>query len=166
MSYFMLHTLGRRRVPLHLHTQANISIMQISTTLQSRDRKIEYIDRNTSLFLSSTPVLTFSIDVVFTLSFRIYCKVAYHFYVILLFSSPFLLVKETTYIWLNGNGLPRNFVMITPTQVYVKHDYIMKWNHFSHYWPFVRGIRLSPMNSRHKGQWRGALMFSLKRLSK
>ena len=31
----------------------------------------------------------------------------------------------------------------------------------SRYWPFVRGIRRLPMNSPHKGQWRGALMFSL-----
>ena len=30
-----------------------------------------------------------------------------------------------------------------------------------HYWPFVRGIHRWPVNSPHKGQWRGALMFSL-----
>ena len=29
------------------------------------------------------------------------------------------------------------------------------------YWPFVRGIHRSPVNSPHKGQWRGALIFSL-----
>ena len=29
------------------------------------------------------------------------------------------------------------------------------------YWPFVWGIHRSPVNSPHKGQWRGALMFSL-----
>ena len=29
------------------------------------------------------------------------------------------------------------------------------------YWSFVRGIHRSPVNSHHKGQWRGALMFSL-----
>ena len=28
------------------------------------------------------------------------------------------------------------------------------------HWPFMRGIQRSPMNSPHKGQWRGALMFS------
>ena len=32
---------------------------------------------------------------------------------------------------------------------------------FSLYWPFVRGIHRWPVNSPHKGQWRGALMFSL-----
>ena len=30
-----------------------------------------------------------------------------------------------------------------------------------HYWLFVWGIHQSPVNSPHKGQWRGALMFSL-----
>ena len=29
------------------------------------------------------------------------------------------------------------------------------------YWPFVRRIHWSPVNSPHKGQWRGTLMFSL-----
>ena len=41
------------------------------------------------------------------------------------------------------------------------HDDVIKWKHFPRYWPFVRGIHRSPVNSSHKGQWRGALMFSL-----
>ena len=41
------------------------------------------------------------------------------------------------------------------------HDDVFKWKHFPRYWPFVRGIHRSPVNSLHKGQWRGALMFSL-----
>ena len=41
------------------------------------------------------------------------------------------------------------------------HDDVIKWKHFPCYWPFVRGIHRSPVNSPHKGQWRGALMFSL-----
>ena len=41
------------------------------------------------------------------------------------------------------------------------HDDVIKWKHFPRYWPFVRGIHRSPVNSQHKGQWRGALMFSL-----
>ena len=32
---------------------------------------------------------------------------------------------------------------------------------FPRYWPFVWGIHRSPVNSPHKGQWRGTLMFSL-----
>ena len=41
------------------------------------------------------------------------------------------------------------------------HDDGIKWKHSPRYWPFVRGIHRSPVNSPHKGQWRGDLMFSL-----
>ena len=41
------------------------------------------------------------------------------------------------------------------------HDDVIKWKHFPHNWPFVRGIHRSPVNSLNKGQWREALMFSL-----
>ena len=41
------------------------------------------------------------------------------------------------------------------------HDDVIKLNHFPRYWPFVQGTHRSPVNSQHKGQWRGALMFSL-----
>ena len=40
------------------------------------------------------------------------------------------------------------------------HD-VIKWKHFLHHWPFVWGIHRSTVNSRNKGQRRGALMFSL-----
>ena len=41
------------------------------------------------------------------------------------------------------------------------HNDVIKWKHFLRYWPFVRGIHRSPVNSPHKGQWPRALMFSL-----
>ena len=41
------------------------------------------------------------------------------------------------------------------------HDNVIKLRHFPRNWPFVRGIHRSPVNSPHKGQWRGALVFSL-----
>ena len=41
------------------------------------------------------------------------------------------------------------------------HDDVIKWKYFPRYWPFVWGIHRWPVNSPHKGQWRGALMFSL-----
>ena len=44
---------------------------------------------------------------------------------------------------------------------YPLNDDVIKWKHFSRYWPFVRGIHRSPRNSPHKDQLRGALMFSL-----
>ena len=42
-----------------------------------------------------------------------------------------------------------------------RHDNVIKWKYCPRYCPFVRGIHWSPVNSPHKGQWHGALMFSL-----
>ena len=44
---------------------------------------------------------------------------------------------------------------------YSWHDGVIIRKHFPRTWPFVRGIHRSPVNSPHKGQWRGALMFPL-----
>ena len=54
-------------------------------------------------------------------------------------------------------------LVTTVTSCVESHHYddVIKWRHFPRYWPFVRGIHRSPVNSPHKGQWRGALMFSL-----
>ena len=41
------------------------------------------------------------------------------------------------------------------------HDNVIKWKHFPRYWPFVRGIHRSPLDSPHKGQWHAALTFYL-----
>ena len=41
------------------------------------------------------------------------------------------------------------------------HDDVIKWKYFPRYWPLVWGIHRSPLNSPHKGQWRGALTLSL-----
>ena len=41
------------------------------------------------------------------------------------------------------------------------HDGVIKWKHSPRYWPFVRGIHRSPVNSPHKGQRSGILMFTL-----
>ena len=38
---------------------------------------------------------------------------------------------------------------------------MMTSSNFPRYWHFVRGIHRSRVNSPHKGQWRGALVFSL-----
>ena len=55
-----------------------------------------------------------------------------------------------THIWKPSND-----------EIRPKHDDVIKWKHFPRYWPFVRGIHRSPVNSPHKDQWRGALMFTL-----
>ena len=47
------------------------------------------------------------------------------------------------------------------SQISPLHDDVFKWKHFPRYWLFVRGIHRSPVISLHKGQWCGALMFSL-----
>ena len=46
-------------------------------------------------------------------------------------------------------------------QYNIYHDDVIKRKHFPRYWPFVRGIHPSPLDSLHKDQSRGALMFSL-----
>ena len=48
-----------------------------------------------------------------------------------------------------------------PRQRCLEHDDYIKWKHFPRNWPFVWGIHRSPVNSLHKGQLCGALMFSL-----
>ena len=54
------------------------------------------------------------------------------------------------------------FIIIDNTEcALLQHDDVIKWKHFPRYWTFVRGIHRFPVNSTHKGQWRGALMFSL-----
>ena len=58
-------------------------------------------------------------------------------------------------------GLPNAMWPPWKKQYMGKNDDVIKWKHFPRYWPFVRGIHQSPVNSPHKGQWRGALMFSM-----
>ena len=64
-------------------------------------------------------------------------------------------------------SIPQNIKYASALQeipIYVqttKHDDVIKWKHFPRYWPFVRVIHRSPVNCPHKGQWRGALMFSV-----
>ena len=69
------------------------------------------------------------------------------------------------YPWINW-GSTFYFLRLESGQLYTVmsrlfHDDVIKWKHFPHCWLFVRGIHWSPVNSPHRGQWRGALMFSL-----
>ena len=57
--------------------------------------------------------------------------------------------------------IPHIVRLQTASVTHCVHDGVIKWKHFPSYWPFVRRIHRSPVNSPHKGQWRGALMFSL-----
>ena len=50
--------------------------------------------------------------------------------------------------------MSHNFIVIA-------HDDVIKWKTYPRYWRFVWEIHRSPVNSPHKGQWPGAVMFSL-----
>ena len=47
-------------------------------------------------------------------------------------------------------------------QLHFLRDHVVKWKQFPRYWPFVRGIHRSPVNSPHKGQWRFDVFFDLR----
>ena len=68
------------------------------------------------------------------------------------------LVQVTACGYYSSQGRNHEGVM---TWTRFAHDDVIKWNHFPRYWPFVRRIHRYPVNSPHKGQWRGTLMFSL-----
>ena len=60
--------------------------------------------------------------------------------------------------WENGRWTAK--ALFFEKSLYI-HDRVIKWKYFPRYWPFVWGIHRSSVNFLHKGQWRGALMFSL-----
>ena len=80
--------------------------------------------------------------------------------------------QEFSNITINaGWSRMKNTCSLLECDIDIYHDDVIKWKYFPRYWPFVRIIHWSPVNFPHKGQWRGALMFSLictlnKRLSK
>ena len=69
-------------------------------------------------------------------------------------SMPWQYNRTWSPMWLRGECADIAIVL-------KMHDDVIKWERFPRYWPFVRGIQRSPVNSPNKGQWRGALMFSL-----
>ena len=73
---------------------------------------------------------------------------------------------DTRFYWYRSVVLLYNFIVVcfiwySAVHFSIHHDDVIKWKHFPRYWPFVRGIYRSTVNSPHKGQWHGALMFSL-----
>ena len=73
--------------------------------------------------------------------------------------------RWTVWVPVCTNGAPSWSYCSLPTKpstdAGMLHDDVIKWKYFPRYWPFVRGIHRLPVNSPHKGQRRGALMFSL-----
>ena len=75
-----------------------------------------------------------------------------------------LLIYFNVQLATNGSELlsvPSMLLMFKTKNTSVNHDDVIKWTIFPRYWPFVRGIHRSPVNSPHKGQWHGATMFCL-----
>ena len=73
--------------------------------------------------------------------------------------SPWVRVKRlTNFLRLAAVGNARSHTWFNESGF---HDDVIKWKRILRYWPFVWGIHQSSANSLHKGQWRGALMFSL-----
>ena len=67
---------------------------------------------------------------------------------------------QTKTSWLR-NSTTSSFCINSRNWVINVYDDIIKWKYFLCYCPFVRGIHRSPVDSPHKGQWRGTFMFSL-----
>ena len=88
-------------------------------------------------------------------------------FIFMIISSEYLEPQELTIRGLSSIPKDKNFFEMTiggrsifSDHIRV-HDHVIKWKHFPRYWPSVREINRSPVNSFHEGQWRGALMFSL-----
>ena len=81
----------------------------------------------------------------------------FHYFLIMKFSG--LLVMW----WIHRLQLHQSKALKNPIMhnVNIVHDDVIKWKRFLRYWPFARGIHRSAVNSPHKGQRCGALMFSL-----
>ena len=76
--------------------------------------------------------------------------------------APWTLLSGIAYVQVcHESGLLKKIPILKSTL----HDDVIEWENFPRYWPFVWGIHRSPVNSPHKGQWRGALMFSSIRAS-
>ena len=79
-----------------------------------------------------------------------------------------IFLNKTNHFWikfltknLNGIRFGNNMKNSLGSNKCIPHDDVIKWKPFPRNWSFVRGIHRSPVNSPHKGQWRGALIFSL-----
>ena len=76
-------------------------------------------------------------------------------------------ITDVTHRTVVGSFLRHNQIKYHPNaaallKTFFHHAWdVIKSKHFPRYWPFVRDIHRSPVNYPHKGQWRGAFMFSL-----
>ena len=69
--------------------------------------------------------------------------------------------RQQANVWAYAGQVTWYFLRCAVQNKPFNHDDVINWKHFPRHWTFVRGIHRSPVNSPHKGQWRGAFMFSL-----
>ena len=81
--------------------------------------------------------------------------------IIYAFTYVYTAFRYPWYTWHAFSHSQENYTKYISYGTNMIHDDVIKWRHFPRYWPFVRRIHRSPVNSPHKGQWRGALMFTL-----
>ena len=74
-------------------------------------------------------------------------------------SAIVLISGESPIVWLTGREPNKDEIL--PSSWHTVHDGVTKCKHFLRCWSFVRGTHRSPVGSPHKGQWRGALTFSV-----
>ena len=77
----------------------------------------------------------------------------------ILIREPRKIIRHRNFARPHGKTVPR--LIMLALRYHGDHYGDIKWKHFPRYWPFVRGIHRWPVNFPHKGQWRGALKFSL-----
>ena len=76
---------------------------------------------------------------------------SFHWYMLSCFILSLCSLNNQTWLCSNPGSLCEILQIL--------HDDVIKWKHFPRYWPFVRGIHRSPVNSPHKVQWSGVFMF-------
>ena len=73
-----------------------------------------------------------------------------------------ILILSFVLLFIDQSMVGQGLLHITWTRISAKtDDDVIKWKHVPRYWPFVRGVNQWLMSSPHKGQWGGALIFSL-----
>ena len=109
------------------------------------------------IFTSSSDGLSYvSFPIVISITWHTYHKVTFWYHLVL---WEMLVAK----LWLvTGNTATSKFLAnrivseLIPWTSQIKSSYM---EIFLHYWSFGRGIHRSPVDSPHKGQWHGALIF-------
>ena len=141
-----------------------IVILKLVILLRLHERMSDLLS---TLKQSAAPLASFlMIFITLLVAYTGFCTTVYglHIYT---FRSFFATLKEVIVIAMGSFDLEsmmavnKGMTQLFFTSYMVSHDDAITWKHFQRYWPFVRGIQRSPVNSPHKGQWRRALIFSL-----